>query len=104
MSTYLVGSPTEPYTFSGRISWAMMVGNFEAASPPKSNTTWFPLAVTAVALAPKVSVHTPPGSMAGYFFIRLKVKATSLAVKSEPSLHFTPGRMSKVSLLAPCHL
>ena len=54
--------------------------------------------------APKVSFQTPPMSIAGYFFIRLKVKATSLAVKSEPSLHFTPCRMSKVSLLAPSHL
>ncbi len=82
----------------------MILVNFDAASPLKSNTTWFPLAVTAVALAPNMSVHTPPRSMAGYFFIRLKVKTTSLAVKSEPSVHFTPGRMSKVSLLAPCHL
>ena len=82
----------------------MIVVNLEAASPAKSITTWFSVAVTAVAGAPRMSFQIPPTSMAGYFFIRLKVKATSSAVKSDPSVHLTPGRMSKVSLLAPCHL
>ncbi len=36
--------------------------------------------------------------------MRLKVKATSLAVKGLPSLHLTPWRMSKVSLSPPSHV
>src|SRR5579862_3693214 len=37
--------------------------------------------------------------MAGNFLIRLKVNATSAALKALPSLHFTPGRVVTVSVL-----
>ncbi len=45
--------------------------------------------------------QTPVRSRAGYFFIRLKVYATSAAVSGVPSLHLTPGRIVNVSDLLP---
>src|SRR6476660_3254805 len=86
---------------SGRIFDAMIPSYLGAALPEKAKTTLLPSAVTLVAGAPKVDVQTPGLSSAGYCFMRLKVKATSLAVKGCPSVHLTPWRMSKVSFSPP---
>ena len=60
-------------------------------------TTWFePFWVTLDS-----TDQTALRSSALNFFSRLKVKATSAAVIGLPSLHFTPLRMVKVSVLLP---
>ena len=45
--------------------------------------------------------HAPVRSRAVFFLVRLKVKATSLAVIGVPSLHLTPERIVNVSDLLP---
>ena len=55
-------------------------------------TTWSPCWVTLDS-----TDQTEFRSRVLYFFIRLKVKATSAAVIGVPSLNFTPLRMVKVS-------
>ena len=82
----------------------MMPSYLAAALPSKVITTWLPSASTELAGAPKVSFQRPALSMPGYSFWRFIVNATSSAVKSSPSLHVTPSRMSSVSLSPPSHV
>ena len=57
--------------------------------------TLLPLRVTLLS-----TDHTAWRSVAGYFFMSLKVKRTSAAVSGLPSDHFTPDRIVTVSFVS----
>ena len=95
MSAYFTGSATDDHTCWGTIgTWAIVAakGTFGALNV---SVTSLPVDETA-----DTCCHTPLLSRAGNFFSRLKVNTTSLAVKGLPSLHLTPWRIVKTSVLA----
>ena len=104
MSTYFVGSPTLLHTCCGTILAVIKLSNLAAALPVKSMTTLFPSTMTDLALPPKVSLHRPMSSSAGYCFFMFSVNATSSAVSGWPFDHLTPSRIVNESLAGPSHL
>ena len=69
---------------------------FEYSGVAKFNTTVLPLTVAGLA-----SGGSPYTLAAGLLLVPLNVAATSAGVKAEPSLHLTPVRIVKVSVLPP---
>src|SRR5690348_10341168 len=88
MSGSLVGSAMEDQRCSGTISVCAIDAANGTFGVVNLMVTSLPLADTEL-----ICAQTPLVSRAGYFFRRLKVKATSPGVKSLPSLHLTPWRI-----------
>src|SRR5262249_47879771 len=94
-SAYLPGSPTLLQIDCGTMYvWPAMFCRFAYWGEAKLSVTWLPVELT-------LPMARPVLLTSGYFFIMLKVKATSAAVIGVPLDHFTPGRIVKVIDLPP---
>src|SRR5262249_8754903 len=85
-------SPGEKMGLGTMATWSAKLKKSTPAGCAKDIVTLLPLAVTLCRPAP---VHRAYRSVAGVFFIVMKVNTTSSAVNGWPSFHLTLSRMSK---------
>src|ERR1035441_1196445 len=94
-SANVLGLPTDCQMCCGRMLTWPMRNRFAYCGAAKFRVTELPdeVALVGTGVAGRLS--------AGFLMIRLKVYATSAAENALPSLHFTPGRMVRASVLPP---